>query len=364
MVGDYSKNIPSNYLYPRHRGFTLKRYGYLYEKVYDFENLHDAYLKARKSKRYQPEVIKYTSNLEENLIVLQNELIWKTYSPRTVREFFVYIPKERLISAPAFYDRVLHHAVNNIIEPIFDSTFVYHSYACRAGKGTHAGVAVLTKYLRKTTVKYDRVYCLKCDISKYFPSIDRNILFSIIEKKIKDPDLLWLIKKILDGNQGETGIGIGSLTFQLFANVYLSELDHFIKERLRIKYYIRYMDDFIVLGPDKAELHKIRGEIEEYLWHRLRLKTNSKTQVFPISNGISFLGYRVWLTHRLLKSDTKKRIKKTMRGFMRLYKRSKISFDKIDSTIQSYLGHIKHANSYKFKRKLFNWFVLVRGNKK
>jgi len=342
----------------------LKRFGYLYEKVYDFENLYISYLQARKSKRYQREVLKYTTNLEENLIILQNELIWKTYSPRQVREFYVYIPKERLITAPAFYDRVLHHAVHNIIEPIFEGTFIYHSYACRTNKGTHAGVEMLTKYLRMATAKHDRVYCLKADISKYFPSIDRNILFGIIKKKIKDPDLLWLIKKILDGNQGETGIGIGALTSQLFANVYHNELDHFVKERLRIKYYVRYMDDFIILGPDKAELHQVRRQIEEFLWNRLRLKTNSKTQVFPINKGISFLGYRVWPTHKLLKSDTKKRIKKTLKGFMRLYKRGKISFEKIDSTVQSYLGHIKHANSFNFKKTLFKWFVLVRGNKK
>ena len=342
----------------------MKRFGHLYEKVYAFDNLYGAYLKARKNKRYRREVLKYTSNLEENLIVLQNELIWKTYLPRPAKEFYVHVPKKRLITAPAFYDRVLHHAVHNIIEPIFDKTFIYNSFACRAGKGTHAGVDALVKYLKEATKRYDRVYCLKCDISKYFPSIDRNILFDILKKKIKDPDLLWLIQRILDGNEGRIGIGIGALTSQLFANVYLNELDHFVKETMRVKYYIRYMDDFILLGPDKAELHQIRQEIEGYLWSHLRLNTNGKTQVFPITKGITFLGYRVWPTHKLLKSDTKKRIKKTMRGFMRLYRRDKISFEKINSTVQSYLGHIKHAHSYNFRRSILSWFVLVRESKK
>lgn len=338
----------------------MKRFGYLYEKVYAFDNLHEAYLKARKGKRYHKDVLAYTSNLEENLIILQNELIWKTYTPRPAKEFCVYVPKKRLITAPAFYDRVLHHAVHSVIEPIFDNTFIAHSFACRKGKGTHAGVEMLAKYLRVAIAKHGPVYCLKCDISKYFPSIDRNILFTIIKKKIKDPNLLWLIKKILDGNQGETGIGIGALTSQLFANIYLNELDHFIKERLRVKYYIRYMDDFVILGPDKAELHHVRKEIEGFLWDRLRLKTNRKTQVFPVGRGITFLGYRVWPTHRLLPASTKKRIKKTLKGFMRLYKAGRIGFEKINSTIQSYLGHIKHARSVNLKKKLFKDFILMR----
>jgi len=342
----------------------LKRVGYLYEQIYDFGNLYCAYLKARRDKRFRRETMRFTTNLEENLITLQNELIWKTYVPHPAKEFCVRVPKPRVISAPSFRDRVLHHAIHNVIGPLFDRTFISHSYACRNQKGTHAAVDRFTRYLRKAAAKHDKVYCLKGDISKYFPSIDRGILLEIVKRKVKDPSLLWLIKRVLDANHDETGIGIGALTSQLFANVYLNELDHFVKERLRVKYYIRYMDDFVIVGPDKAELHSTRQEIETFLWARLRLKTNSKTQVLPISKGIGFLGYRIWPTHRLLKTDAKKRIKKAFKGLMKRYGRGEIGVAEVKSSVQSYLAHIAHADSYRFKRTLLKGFVLQRDGKR
>ncbi len=338
----------------------MKRYGYLYERIYDFNNLYDAYLKARKNKRYRAETLKFTMDLEENLINIQNELIWKTYTPLPVRQFYVSEPKRRLISAPAFYDRVVHHALCNIIEPIFDRTFIYHSFACRNGKGTHAAVDMLIKFLRQAIAEHGRVYCLKGDISHFFPSIDHDVLYGIIERKIKDPDVLWLIKGIIDSNDGNVGIGIGALTSQLFANIYLNELDHFIKERLRVHWYVRYMDDFLLLGPDKKEMHRLRQEIEQFLWDKLRLRTNGKTQVFPVNRGITFLGYRIWPTHTLLKSAAKKRMKKKLRQLMKLYGDGKITFSKVNASVQSYIGHMNHACTYEFRKNLFKHFTLKR----
>lgn len=331
----------------------MKRYGYLYEKIYDFDNLYDAYLKARKNKRYRAETLKFTMNLEENLIDIQNELIWKTYKPLPVRQFYVNEPKRRLISAPAFYDRVVHHALCNIIEPIFDRTFIYHSFACRNGKGTHAAVDALIKFLRQAIAKHGRVYCLKGDISHFFPSIDHDILYHIIERKIKDPDVLRLIKGIIDGNEDSVGIGIGALTSQLFANIYLNELDHFVKERLRVHWYVRYMDDFLLLGADKEEMHRLRLEIEQFLWDKLRLRTNGKTQVFPANRGITFLGYRIWPTHTLLKSATKRRMKKKLRQLSKLYSDGKVTFSEVNASVQSYIGHMAHACTYEFRKNLF-----------
>lgn len=338
----------------------MKRYGDIYEMVYDFNNLYDAYLKARKSKRYRAETLQFTMQLEENLINIQNELIWKTYEPRPVRQFYVKEPKRRLISAPAFYDRVIHHALCNIIEPIFDKTFIYHSFACRVGKGTHAGINSLVEFLRKAVAKYGRVYCLKGDVSHFFSSIDHDILYRIIERKIKDPNALWLIRTIIDSNEGETGIGIGALTSQLFANIYLNELDHYVKEQLHVQWYVRYMDDFVILWPDKPELHRMRQDIEQFLWNKLRLKANGKTQVFPVNHGITFLGYRIWPTHTLLKSATKKRIKKKLQLFMELYSDGRITLDQINASIQSYIGHMDHACAYNFKKNLFAHFVLSK----
>jgi RNA-directed DNA polymerase len=338
----------------------LKRYGYLYHQVYDFENLYGAYLKARKSKRYRREVLKFTERLEENLINIQNELLWKTYRPRRVRQFYVWEPKKRLISAPAFYDRVVHHALCNVIEPIFDNSFIHHSYACRMDKGTHEAVNTFQKQLRQAKRKWSKVYCLKIDVRRYFPSINHRILYSIIERKIKDPDLLWLIKTIIDSNPGDTGIGIGALTSQLFANIYLDQLDHFAKEVLRLKYYIRYMDDIVILAPNKRELHTVLAEIENFLWNKLRLTTNSKTQIMPINRGVTFLGYRIWPTHRRLKGQSKRRIKRKMRVYQKLYKEGRVDLEEIRASLMSWLGHVKHCNSHNLQEKLLDDFVLMK----
>ena len=338
----------------------MKRCSNIYSKIYDYENIYRAYLNARKSKRYRSEVLKFTANLEENLINIQNELIWKTYQPKAARQFYVTEPKKRLITAPVFYDRVVHHAIHNIIEPIFDSTFIYHSYACRNGKGTHAAVNYFENSLRSMQKEHNKVYCLKIDVAKYFPNIDHEIIFNLIKRKIKDAKVIWLIKVIIDSSPSNPGLGIGALTSQLFANVYLNHLDHYVKEVLRIKSYVRYMDDVVILHTDKNYLHEIRKKIETFLLAELRLKTNSRTQVIATNRGITFLGYRIWPTHRLLKGQAKRRIKKKLRLFMRLYSKRKIQLEEINASIQSWLGHLKHCDSYGLKESLFKWFVLRR----
>jgi len=341
----------------------LKRIGNLYSKIYDYENIYKAYLDARKSKRYRNEVLKFTSNLEENLITIQNELIWKSYTPRTSRQFYVIEPKKRLITAPAFYDRVVHHALHNIIESVFDRSFIYHNYACRHGKGTHAAVDYFQKSLQKIQNKHDKVYCLKIDVAQYFPSINHDILFGLIKRKIKDTNVLWLIKTIVDSSPTNPGLGIGALTSQLFANVYLNHLDHYAKEVLQVKNYVRYMDDVVILHPDKKYLHGIRKDIESFLWSDLRLKTNGKTQVIATNRGVTFLGYRVWSTHRLLKGQSKRRIKRKLRLFMKLYSKRKIQLDEIRASIHSWLGHVKHCNSYNLRKKIFDDLVFARNDK-
>ncbi len=338
----------------------MKRCGNIYSKIYDYENIYKAYLSARKSKRYRSEVLKFTANLEENLINIQNELIWKTYRPRAVRQFYVTEPKMRLITAPAFYDRVVHHAIHNIIEPIFDKTFIQHSYACRNSKGTHAAVDYFQDTLRDMQKKHGRVYCLKLDVAKYFPSIDHEVLYGLIKRKIKDADALWLIRKIIDNSPSDPGLGIGALTSQLFANIYLNHLDHYAKEVLRAKNYIRYMDDVVIMHQNKEYLHSVRNEIEEFLLTNLRLKTNGKTQVIAANRGITFLGYRIWPTHRLLKGQAKRRIKKKLRSFIKLYAKRRMQFEEINVSIQSWLGHLKHCNSWKLKKSLSRWFILKR----
>lgn len=329
-----------------------KTYKNLYHKIYDFQNLYEAYIKARKNKRYRREVIFFSMNLEENLISIQNDLIWESYHTGEYRQFYVHDPKTRLVLALPFKDRVVQHAIVNIIEPVFEKTFIFDSYACRLGKGTHAGADRLTKFLTETARKWRKTYCLKADIKKFFYSIDHQALKDVIRRKIACPQTMRLLEGIVDSSGEQVGIPIGNLTSQLFANIYLNELDYFIKHTFRCHYYIRYMDDFVILHDNKQELHRIKREVEDFLRDKLRLELNSKTQVFPASQGINFLGYRIWRTHRKVRNSSKRRIKRKLKAYQRKYAAGQMSIERIKATIISWLGHVKHANSYFLRQKL------------
>ncbi|WP_034629499.1 RNA-directed DNA polymerase [Desulfotruncus alcoholivorax] len=341
-----------------------KTYTNLFEKIYQFDHLYEAYLMARKNKRNNGEVIEFTANLEENLIEIQNELIYRKYKTGRYREFYVNDPKTRLVAALPFKDRVVHHALCAVIEPIFERAFIYDSYACRNGKGTHAAADRTTYFVRKLQHLYPQIYCLKCDIKQYFPSVNHNILKKIIRKKIACKSTLWLIDEIIDSvaddkNINSKGMPIGNLTSQLYANIYLNELDHFVKEKLQIKHYVRYMDDFIILCHDKTILWSIKRDIEVFLRHYLDLELNGKTGIFPISQGIDFCGYRIWPTHRKIRKSSIKRMKRKLKAFQRKFKAGKISLEKINATIQSWLGHVKHGDSYNLRKKVLESFILT-----
>lgn len=337
-----------------------KTYKNLYPKIYDFQNLYKSYLKARKGKRYKKDVLEFSSHLEENLIQLQNELIWHTYQTGTYNSFYVYEPKKRLIMALPFRDRVAHHAICNIIEPIWEKRFIYDSYACRVEKGTHAGADRLTQYLRRCKRDRDRTtYCLKADVLKYFASINHVILKTLLRKRIACPDTAQLCEGIIDSVGDNVGIPIGNLTSQLFANIYLHELDEFVKYTLRQQFYVRYMDDFIILSRDKNNLHDIQKKVEEFLWDKLRLQLNNKTQVFPAkSRGVDFLGYRIWSTHRLIRKSSIKRMRRKLRHIKREYKAGEIKLNRINAAIRSWIAHCKHADTYRLRQKILREFVL------
>jgi len=263
-----------------------------------------------------------------------------------------------------FRDRVMHHALCNIIEPIFEARFIFDSYACRAGKGTHAGADRAQKFMRKVR-RQGRLFCLKGDVSRYFPSVDHATLKALLRKRIKCPSTLWLCDEIIDSatrlSGTAKGIPIGNLTSQLFANIYLHEMDVFVKEGLRERYYVRYMDDFVIFGNDNDHLHQSRKNISEFLNTRLMLELNGKTQVFPVdSKGVDFLGYRIWPTHRLLRKSSKTRMKRKLKAFERKYRQGKITREHINHSIQSWLGHARHCNSYNLRRAIFSWFCLSR----
>lgn len=342
----------------------MKTFNNLYSKIYDFQNLYLAYIKARRGKRYTPDALKYRANLETNLITLQNELVWKTYRTGEYKTFYVYEPKVRMVAALPFKDRVLQHALCNIIEPIHEARFIKDSYACRPGKGIHAG-ANRAQYFMRVVKRQGPLFCLKGDIAQYFPSVDHNVLKNLLRKHIVCADTLWLCDEIINSASSLSGcpkgMPIGNLTSQLFANIYLHELDIFMKQDLKERCYVRYMDDFVVFANSKTHLQDIRKKLTGFLEDELKLKMNGKTQVFPVkSRSVDFLGYRMWPTHRLLRKTSKIKMNRKLKLFMKQYNQGVVTLEHINQCIQSWLGHAKHANCYNLRKVIFNGFKLTK----
>ena len=342
----------------------MKTHKNLFNRICTFDNLHQAYLGARKCKRYRQEILQFSWNLEENLLQIQDELKNQTYKHGQYIKFIIQDSKKREIKAAPFRDRVMHHALCNIIEPIFDHGFIYDSYACRKNKGTHRAIKRLEKFLRSVAERErervdsrQQIYVLKCDISRYFASIDHKILLLIIKKKITDSKTLWLIKEIINSSFEQKpgrGIPIGNLTSQLFANIYLNALDQFVKHTLREKYYIRYMDDFLILDYNKKKLHLLKNQINQFLREKLKLEFHpQKANIFPANLGIDFLGYRIFGTHRLLRKSTVKRFVKRTRSYQKKLKENLMPEEKFNQSLQSWLAYAKFGNSWGLRRDLF-----------
>ncbi len=331
----------------------MKTFKSFFETICSFENLFDAYLKARKGKRYRNDVLEFSYNLEENLIELSKQLKNGTYEHGGYRKFHVYDQKRRLISSAPFKDRVVHHAICNIIEPMFEKRFISDSFSCRKKKGTHIGAKRLSKFVRAHSNK--KTYVLKCDIRKYFDSMDHEILIELLERKIRDERVMWLLKEVIESSHSceNKGIPIGNLTSQLFANIYLNELDYFVKHTLKEKYYCRYVDDFVVLHNSPEKLRKIRSEIKIFLESNLKLKLHPKKQnIISASHGIDFLGYRIFESHRLLRKTNIKRFKKRLKFLIEMYNYGMVPFDTIRGSINSWMGYASHADSYGLRKSL------------
>ncbi len=308
----------------------MKRIKNLYPKIYDFETLLLAFNNAQHGKRYKDEVLIFTANLEENLITLQNELIYKTYDVGHYREFMVHDPKKRIVMALPFRDRIVQWAIYQVLNPLFVKSYISDSYGCIRGRGTHAAVSKLKYWLRIVNKEPRKYYFLKLDISKYYYRVDHAVLLGIITRKINDPDLMWLLDKIVNSEHkrfglplgrsaidsdvrlADKGMPIGNLTSQMFANIYLNELDQYVKRELEVRYYVRYMDDMVILSDSKELLHQYKDLIEVFLDEKLRLILNNKTAIRPISLGIDFLGYKVWPTHVKLRKAAALKMKRRL----------------------------------------------------
>lgn len=322
-----------------------------YDKL-TFDKLLDAHLRASRGKKSKKEIILFEMDLETNIIRIMNEIKSGTYIFGKYREFIIYEPKERVIKSLPYRDRIVHQwYVEEFIKPYFFKRFINDTFACLDGRGTHKAVQRVQKRMRSMKRKYNNYYVLKCDIKKYFYTIDKNILLGILKKRIKDKKLLEFSKVVLNDDQ-MIGIPIGNFTSQYFANIYLNELDHFVKEVLQIKNYIRYMDDFIILLPTKEDAKKIMTNISLFLKEYLNLSLNSKSKYFPNYCGIDFCGYRIFETHILLRKRFKKKIKKSVKLWHMLKVKNKFYEKKFLMSLNSYRGHASHSNSYYFMKKI------------
>ncbi len=351
----------------------MKRYGNLYPQIIEFENIYLAARKAQKGKRFQENVLKFNYNLETELLKIQQELTNKTYHPRSYRTFHLRDIKTRLISAAPYRDRVVHHALCNIIVPIFERTFINDTYANREGYGTHKALRRFTDFARSSR------YVLQCDIRKYFPSIDHQILKQLIRRKIKCPETLWLIDTIIDNSNEQEqiihyfpgddlltpierrhGLPIGNLTSQWMANIYLSGFDHFVKEQIKASKYVRYVDDFALFSDDHQFLKEARLAIEDYL-AQLRLKIHPiKSQLFETKHGASFLGFRVFPNLIKVRNNNLHRARKRLKKLQKDYGQGKINFNDIKQSLQSWSAHLEHGDTWRLRQQIFSSLVFTR----
>lgn len=339
----------------------------LYPEVTRFDNLLGAYRKAALGKRGQPHVAAFEFRREDNLLQLQRELRERSYRPGSYYSFYIRDPKHRLVSAAPFRDRVVHHALCNVIEPLLERTFIGDSYASRLGKGTHPALDRAQFFARRYR------YVLQCDVREFFPSVDHACLREILARKIADPGVLWLIGAILDNGAGvlrneytmvyfpdddlfavnrPRGLPIGNLTSQFWANVYLNELDQFVKRELRCPAYLRYVDDFLLFSNSKPELWAWKNGIRERLAAlRLTLHERSST-VYPVTNGMPFLGFRIYPDHRRLKRRNGVAFARRLRGWHGAMARGEMDLEELTRRVRGWVAHAAHGDTGGLRRAL------------
>ncbi|RIK78568.1 RNA-dependent DNA polymerase [candidate division KSB1 bacterium] len=353
----------------------MKSYTNLFDEICAFENLYLASRKAEKGKRFRDEVSVFNARRAENLLEMQRLLRAGVYPFGSFRTHRILRPKPRMISAAPYRDRLVHHALINIIGPLFERKFIRDSYANQINKGTHAALDRCTYFCRRFR------YVLQLDIRKYFPGIDHLILLREINRTIICRHTRKLIEQIISHSNPQEpapfyfpgddlftpferrkGLPIGNLTSQFFANVYLNRFDHFVKETLRAPGYIRYVDDILVFSDDKAWLHQCRKRCQVFLndW-RLQLH-DKKAILYPVALGVPFLGFRVFPTHRLLLKSGVKRARQRLRALQRAYRLRRLPWDKINASVQAWLGHVQHGDTWELRRVLFDQYNFNRSS--
>ena len=340
-----------------------------YEKIFDFGNLYRAYKMAARCKRTKKEVIDFELNLAENLWSLNDELANKIYGVGRYQRFMIHDPKEREIQALSFRDRVVQHSLcDNVLAPYFEKRLIYDCAACRKNKGTHFAMRRLTGFMSDFYKNHKTDgYFLKCDVRKFFNSVDHEVLKSLL-LKYPDKDILRLLYQIIDSYNADTGKGLpmGNQSSQWFALYYLDKIDRAVKEKFQIKYYTRYMDDMILLHESKEHLKKCLNKITDIAENRLKISFNEKTQIFPVSEGVDYLGWRFYLTDsgkviRRLRTSNKRRFKRRLKAFQKKYSSGEMQLEDIKRSLASYRGHLSHGHTYKLVSKVYKNFALKSG---
>ncbi len=354
----------------------MRKYNKLFDKIIDLENLFSAWDEFKKGKGKKPDVLRFEKNLEQNIFQLHRDLRDGIYKHGGYTSFYIRDPKLRHIHKARVRDRVLHHAVFKVLNPIFEPTYIHNSFSCRIGKGNHKGVETLASMLRKVSKNNIKpCFVLKCDVRKFFDSIDHDILIALLQRKINDKNIMDLLRQIVGSyftrerereresrnHCAKKSIPIGNLTSQLFANVYMNGFDQYMKHDLKVKYYARYTDDFVIISDDKNYLGKLLSPIRLFLKEKLKLELHpDKVSIRKYHHGIDFLGYVVLPYHIKLRTKTKKRMLSKLNGQMEKYKEGIIDKSTLFVSFQSYLGVLSHADTYHLRENSKNnfWFWL------
>ena len=340
-----------------------------YERIFDFQNLYKAHRKARLGKRNTREVIEFELHLSENLTKLSDALKNKTYQMSGYYSFYVHDPKERKIHALHYADRVVQHCIcDEVLAPALDKKLIYDNAACRLNKGTHFALERVSGFLRAHFRKKGaNGYFLKCDIRKFFENIDHEVLKQKLRKAFDDKDLLALLFHFIDSFETAPGKGLplGNQTSQWFAIYYLDGFDRLIKEKLQIKHYSRYMDDCVLIHDDKSYLKECLSIMTEYIHKELKLDFNEKTQIYPIQNGVNYLGWHLYLTKtgkvvRKVKQQTKYRYKRKLKRLENSYGQNQIELEDAFQVLASYRAHFSYGHTYKLQNKVLGTFTLKK----
>ena len=334
----------------------MKSYHNLYDEIISLKNLISAERKARKGKSNKKYVKEFEKNIAYNLKVLHDELKDQTYQPQPLKNFILRDPKTRIISKSIFRDRIVHHALCNITEPLFENKFIYDSCANRKNKGTLFAIRRFELFQRKITSNLSKeAFCLKADIKHYFREVNREILFKILCKTLQCKKTRTLIEKILNNFEGKLGMPLGNLTSQFFANIYLNELDQFIKNELRVKFYIRYVDDFVILHTSRYQLHIWKNEVAYHLNNKLNITMHvEKSKIISLSRGIDFLGFRFFYYHKIPRKRNINSFVKNFRKMEKDYYLGILPKEKFCEKLEGWFAYVSMGNTYNLRKNLLN----------